>query len=186
MPIITKNNTNRVMIFIDIRNTIGGVNENDAGNFRLDLCAVAKQLAEPREIVGAYAFDSKIPEGEDKNRPLHDKLRSCGFRLVARNFDPNLDEQKEVDVAMACEILSHALKDHYDVAIIVSGDRDFIPVIEHVQAAGKKVEVAAFAGSVSNHMKRAGDIFHDLNSMPLLTVFAPSHEHSSEAVKEAA
>lgn len=181
MSIITTNRENRAMVFVDLRNVLRSVDVEDATNFRLDLCQLAKQLAEPREIVGAYVFDTKAPEGDDRNRPLHDKLRACGFRLVARDFDANLKEQKEVDVAMACEILSHALKDHYDVAIIVSGDRDFIPVIEHVQAAGKKVEVASFAGSASNQMRKAGDVFHDLDQIPLLTVFAPIPEESAEA-----
>ena len=53
-------------------------------------------------------------------------------------YDEKRSEQKEVDVALACEMVSHAFRNSYDVAILISGDRDFIPAIQHVQASGKK------------------------------------------------
>jgi len=87
---------------------------------------------------------------------------------------------------MACEMVVHALRDHYDVAIVVSGDRDFIPAIQQIQSAGKKVEVAAFANSVGSEMRKAGDNFHELEKMPLLSVFNPPEEIVAEGSEEEA
>ena len=72
---------------------------------------------------------------------------------------------------MACEMVVHALKDNYDVAIVISGDRDFVPAIQHVQSAGKIVEVAAFRTSASEELRRTADKYIELESLPILTMF---------------
>lgn len=171
------------MMFIDYRNIVKSV---DTMPFKLDLETLARQLIGSRELVAAYVFDSKGAFGpEDTSKRLHDKLRYLGFRVMTRDaYDPNRQEQKEVDVAMACEMVVHALRDHYDVAIVVSGDRDFVPAIQHVQAAGKRVEVAAFANTVGAAVIQAADKFHALEKMPLLSMQNPTIEDNIDLEEE--
>jgi uncharacterized LabA/DUF88 family protein len=172
MSIVSNNKNNKVMMFIDIRNILKSVDVVESAYLKLDLYSLARQLTGQRELVAAYIFDTRKPYGmDDPSRKFHDKLRYLGFRIVAReSYDANRKEQKEVDVAMACELVVHALRDHYDVAIVVSGDRDFIPAIQHVQAAGKRVEVAAFSNSVGDELVRTADRFYELGRMPLLSM----------------
>lgn len=160
------------MMFIDIRNILKSVDAVESAYLKLDLYSLARQLTGQRELVAAYIFDTRKPYGmDDSSRKFHDKLRYLGFRVIAReSFDANRKEQKEVDVAMACELVVHALRDHYDIAIVVSGDRDFIPAIQHVQAAGKRVEVAAFSNSVGDELVRTADRYYELGRMPLLSM----------------
>lgn len=176
MVIGSDNKNNKVMMFIDYRNIIKSVDTMKSLPFKLDLETLAKQLLGPRELVAAYVFDSKGAIGpEDTSKRLHDKLRYLGFRVMVRDaYDSGRQEQKEVDVAMACEMVVHALRDHYDVAIVVSGDRDFVPAIQHVQAAGKRVEVAAFAYTVGAAVIQTADKFHELEKMPLLSMQNPT------------
>ena len=177
MALISDNKDNKVMMFIDLRNILKSVETMETLSFKMDLYTLAINLLGYRELVAAYVFDSKAPEGvDDKAKRLHDRLRYLGFRVLTREFDVETYEQKEVDVAMGCEMVVHALRDHYDVAIVVSGDRDFVPAIQHVQAAGKRVEVAAFAHSTGNAMRRAADKFYELEKMPLLFMNNPPVE----------
>ena len=172
MTLISDNRHNKVMLFIDLRNVTSSVNIIErSAPFRLDLYNLAVQLVGPRELVAAYVFDARKQFGEDDSSArFHDRLRYLGFRVIAResSFDTARKEQKEVDVAMACEMVVHALRDSYDIAIVVSGDQDFVPAIQHVQAAGKRVEVAAFGVSISKALMKAADRFHDLDKIPLL------------------
>lgn len=170
MSLVSENSQDRVMIFMDLQNILRSVEAIGTLKLDLDFYNMAVQLIGTRQLVGAYAFDTRKPFGvEDRFRRLHDKLRYMGFRIVAREaYDENRSEQKEVDVALACEMVSHAFRDNYDVAILVSGDRDFIPAIQHAQSSGKRVEVAAFANSVGEEMRRSADRFHELEKMPLL------------------
>jgi uncharacterized LabA/DUF88 family protein len=41
--------------------------------------------------------------------------------------------ERGVDTQIACDLLSLAMRDHYDVGVIVSDDADFIPAVEAVQ-----------------------------------------------------
>ena len=179
MELASNNKDNKVMMFIDFRNIQRSV---DTLSFHLDTYTLAMYLLGSRELVAAYVFDSpKMIGSDDKSRKQHDKLRYLGFRVIIRDaYDRDAQEQKEVDVAMACEMVVHALRDHYDVAIVVSGDRDFIPAIQHVQAAGKRVEVAAFSNSVGSAVIQAADRFHALEKMPLLTMRSPVEDNEMD------
>jgi uncharacterized LabA/DUF88 family protein len=157
------------MVFIDLRNILGSA-EHHMLSYKIDQYFLTTVLANSRRIVGAYVFDAKIPNDvSGTSERLHEKLKMQGFRVMARDsYDKSRNEQKEVDVAMACEMVVHALRDNYDVAIVVSGDRDFIPAIQQIQAAGKMVEVAAFRNAVGKEMKVAADRFYDLDEIPLM------------------
>ena len=173
MSIITNNKENRVMIFIDLRNILSSVAMSQSFPFKTDFYSLARLLAGNRNVLAAYVFDGTMGDDEDsaaRTRKFHDYLRYNGFRVIERNSVEGR-EQKEVDVAMACEMLVHALRDNYDVAIVISGDRDFVPAIQHVQSAGKIVEVAAFRNSASEELRRTADKYIELESLPILTMF---------------
>ena len=53
-------------------------------------------------------------------------------------------EEKGVDVRMATDMISLAWVDNYDIAVLVSSDRDFVPVAEFLETKGIKVIHGAF------------------------------------------
>ena len=57
-------------------------------------------------------------------------------------FDGTLGSEKAVDVNLACDMV--ALKDIYDVAVIFSGDQDYVPAVRIVKNAGKRVVNVSF------------------------------------------
>ena len=176
MSIITNNRESRVMIFIDLRNIVSSVAMTQSFPFKTDFYSLARLLAGQRNVLAAYVFDGTMGDDEDsaaRTRKFHDYLRYNGFRVVERNSVEGR-EQKEVDVAMACEMVVHALKDNYDVAIVISGDRDFVPAMQKVQAAGKRVEVAAFEDVYNEECKRVADIYYLLDDIPFLILSNPS------------
>ncbi len=173
MSIISNNRESRVMIFIDLRNILSSVATMQSFPFKIDFYSLARLLAGQRNVLAAYVFDGTMGDDEDsaaRTRKFHDYLRYNGFRVVERNSVEGR-EQKEVDVAMACEMVVHALKDNYDVAIVISGDRDFVPALQHVQAAGKIVELAAFRTSASEELRRTADKYIELESLPILSMY---------------
>ncbi len=62
----------------------------------------------------------------------------------ACNADMRGTEEKGVDVRMATDMISLAWVDNYDIAVLVSSDRDFVPVAEFLQTRGIKVIHGAF------------------------------------------
>ena len=51
---------------------------------------------------------------------------------------------KGVDNALTKDLLSNAFLDNYDVAVVITGDADYRPVIQEVERLGKTVCVMAF------------------------------------------
>lgn len=186
MTIVATRKDDRVMLFIDLRNVMRGADQVTSmaiDHVRLDLFRMAQILAGPRLVVAAYVFDGGSAE-DDSARGLHDKLSYMGFRMVVRGGNGQdgpgeRREQKEVDVALATELVAHALRDNYDTAIVVSGDRDFVPAIQQAQAAGKRVEAAAFNSNVSGTVKRVVDSFTELDELPIMEMFSPEKEPES-------
>ena len=73
----------------------------------------------------------------------------CNLKKIVLN-DGTIDYQiKGDDVYLAVDLVSGAYENLYDVAIIVSGDEDFIPAIKLAQKNGKKVINAFFPKSSS-------------------------------------
>ncbi len=181
MTLFTEHSYSRVMDFIDYRNIYESVKVL-GDDLRLDLYRLTQILVSSRDLVGAYVFDARkrIPSSNDQTLAMHDRLRDQGFRVIARESivlrTEGNAEQKEVDVSMACEMLEHALLDHYDVAIVVSGDRDFVPAIQRVQAAGKRVEVAALESAYNDECKRAADVYYIIDKLPIMSMSSPNDD----------
>jgi len=155
------------MVFIDLRNMIRCGKTINGINLKVDFDSMIEELVGERNLVAKYVFDG-ISVGTDGSIPFHDRLRHMGFRVIAREQSEMADHiQKEVDVAMACEMLAHAMNDNFDTAIIISGDRDFRPAIEFIQRQGKRAEVAGFSNGMSGVLSRSGDLFRCLDSLPI-------------------
>ena len=65
--------------------------------------------------------------------------------------------QKGVDTMLACDVISHAHNDAYDIAIIVAGDDDFVPLIETVKAVGKNIGVVQFRKPIGRNLAQHAD-----------------------------
>ena len=66
--------------------------------------------------------------------------RSGGIRFNL--FTEKLEEEKTTDVNLAVDMTM--LKDEYDIAVVVSGDQDFVPAVHAVQSLGKKAANVSF------------------------------------------
>ncbi len=76
-----------------------------------------------------------------------------GRRLKRKDRHPDDDfspEEKCVDIALASSMLYFAaLPLAYDIAILIGGDRDYVPVLQKVRLLGKRVAIASVAGACS-------------------------------------
>lgn len=65
--------------------------------------------------------------------------------------------EKAVDVGLATSLLEMAALSAYDIAIIVCGDRDFVPALQAVRRLGKRVAIVSARGSCPREFSDPND-----------------------------
>lgn len=76
----------------------------------------------------------------------------------------NFTEEKGVDVALGVQMVQMALRDEFDTAVLLSGDADFVPVVQTLRGLGKRCFVASWGGAYLSGKLRAEAFGHiDLN-----------------------
>lgn len=87
---------------------------------------------------------SMVPRQRKRSPPVcpacHQEVGTCAHC----GADMRGTEEKSVDVRMATDMISLAWADNYDIAVLVSSDRDFVPVAEFLDTRGIKVIHACF------------------------------------------
>lgn len=65
--------------------------------------------------------------------------------------------EKAVDVGLATSLLEMAAVSAYDIAIVVCGDRDFVPALQAVRRLGKRVALVSARGSCARELSDPND-----------------------------
>jgi len=82
-----------------------------------------------------------------RTHPVH--CRACNSkheRCPACNAPFGRAAEKTIDARIVTDLIGLAWEGAYDVAILVSADKDFIPAVEHIQSKNLKVINAAWRG----------------------------------------
>lgn len=99
----------------------------------------------------------------DRIENICDELIECGITDPRVFKKRSNNRSKRVDITLATEMLSHAYHDNYEVAVLVAGDEDYVPLIQEIKRTGKQVAVWFFEDGLSHHLRRESDIFVDLS-----------------------
>ncbi len=103
---------------------------------------------------------NKDKETFDKQNKFLDELRKIGVKVKLCNVRKKKIDGRVIytikgdDVNLAVDMLTGAVKNTYDIAILVSGDGDFLPAVKVVKDEfHKKVENAIFKVNQSHDLK---------------------------------
>ncbi|MEX0932975.1 MAG: NYN domain-containing protein [Candidatus Pacearchaeota archaeon] len=153
----------RVSIFIDGSNlyySLKALNVN-----KIDFQKFVKLLTKDKLLISTYYYNASLDIGVNKKKyweqqKFFNMLRKLpDFNVVLCRMRKHKKDGKFVfdvkgdDVYLAVDLVSGAYENLYDIAIIVSGDEDFVPAIQKSQKLGKKVINAYFKSTSSNYLK---------------------------------
>ncbi|NPA13282.1 MAG: NYN domain-containing protein [Aquificae bacterium] len=166
VKVIYKPYTERVAIFIDGGNMFHATNHL---KLKINYKKLVDILKKDRWLLRAY-FYTGIPSGDmpkeireqwKKQQGFLNELRNIGLKVktIPLKKTPEGYIEKGIDILLATDMISLAYRDAYDTAVLVSGDSDFIPVVEKVQDLGKRVENASFKKTSSYELRKVCDEF---------------------------
>jgi len=150
----------RVGVFVDVQNMYysGKQHHNAKVNFK----ELLKEAVKGRTLIRAFAYVIKADMKDEQN--FRDALANFGYEVKIKDLQVFFGGAKkgDWDIGIAMDMIELAPK--LDTLVLVSGDGDFVPLLEHLRRAlGCRVEVIAFGKSASGKLKEAADSFTDLD-----------------------
>lgn len=115
-----------------------------------------------RKLIRAIAYGIKTLEGQEEK--FFEALGKQGFEVKTKDLQifPGGAKKGDWDVGIAVDAIK--LSKSLDAIILVSGDGDYIPVVEYIQnTTGCRVEVMAFHESASGKLLEKVDDFIDIS-----------------------
>jgi hypothetical protein len=127
----------------------------------------------PVEIFRRYYYTS-ITGSEETRDGIHDSLVAAGFQ-APRVFHRSKERgSKRVDISLSVEMLQHVHRRNFDIAVLVAGDEDYVPLVDAVIAEGARIVLWFFGEGLSKDLRRRVDLYFDLS----YAVF-PDPEHQA-------
>lgn len=152
----------KVGVFVDAQNMYHSA--KNLYKARLNFREVLKRAVGNRQLIRAFAYAIKTESGEEA--AFLEALKKAGFELKVKDLQifPGGMKKGDWDVGIAIDAV--ILADKIDVAVLVEGDGDFVPLVDYLKTnRGVKVEVISFKRSTSAKLIEAADKFMDLEEV---------------------
>lgn len=140
--------------------------------FEKYVASKSKSPLDVTKVVAAHYYDGRLTTNA-ANDDLLAKDRDFEMALITAGIIPHYLPVKEterpsggislaqkgVDVELAIDVLDLAYADRYDVAILVTGDADFVPLVRKITSLNKHALIAHYSidsWTDANGKKRSG------------------------------
>ncbi len=154
----------RVGLFVDTQNIYYAAREYYEKH--IDYERLLAVVARGRRLVQATTYVVER-EGESTAYGFITKLSSLGYRVRRRKVRVHRADDSgrpvlegDWDMGIVADIVR--AWNYLDVIVLVSGDGDFVPMLELAQQRGCRVEVMAFKEAASQSLMDLSDIFINL------------------------
>jgi len=177
----------RVGIFVDVQNLYHS--SKHLYSARVNYQKLVEKAVAGRKLVRSLAYvvkaeeiiaasENNLPVGERREpkttkseASFFDALEDAGLSLRVKDIQLYASGAKKADWDVGMAIDAVRSSDDLDVVILVTGDGDFIPLVEYLRwGKGKYVEIMAFSRTTNNKLKESGDLFVALEDVPRLLI----------------
>lgn len=149
----------RIAVFIDVQNFYHSA--KNLYKSKVNFGEVLKTAVQGRKLIRAFAYVISTKTGEEK--PFFEALTKLGIETRAKDLQEFFGGLKKADWDVGLSIDAVKTAPGVDVISLVSGDGDFVPLVEYLKInQGKKVEVIAFGKSTSARLIESADEFLNL------------------------
>jgi len=191
MPPYIMPSLSRMMVFIDGENIVlryqdmckNGYQPREEVQYKEDIFAWHPQAVRPylHHVIRATYYTSAAGD-EPKLEEINEEIRNLKYgqysiystsdlaselgntlSSVAYKKSKRSVKSKGVDIQMTVDILVNCYRNNLDTVYLVTGDGDFVPVLDEAKRLGKRVYVAAFSKGLNPKLRAVADRFVDLD-----------------------
>ena len=148
----------RIAVLIDVQNLYHSA--KNLHRAKVNFGEILKVAVADRNLIRAFAYVVKTKTGEEKS--FFEALTKLGIETRVKDLQEFYGGAKKGDWDVGLAIDAIRISPTLDALVIVSGDGDFIPLVEYLKNQGKRVEVIAFGKSSSHNLIEIADEFTDL------------------------
>lgn len=159
---IIKHKDQRVGVLIDVQNMYHSA--KNLYQARVNFGEILKTSVAGRKLIRAIAYVVTTESGEEK--AFLDALVKSGIEVKSKELQIFPGGMKKADWDIGLAVDAFELSKKLDSIVLVTGDGDFIPLVEHLKTQGQQVEIIAFGRSASSKLKELADDFIDLGKSP--------------------
>ncbi len=160
---VIKHKEQRVGIFIDTQNLYHCA--KNLYNARVNFGQIVKDAVAGRALIRAVAYVITTEAGDEK--AFFEALQKMGIETKTKNLQIFSSGSKKADWDVGLAVDAIKLAPKLDTVILITGDGDFVPLIEYLKInEGCQVEVISFGKSTSSKLIEAADDFIDLDNNP--------------------
>ncbi len=166
-----KGDKERVGIFVDVQNMFYAAKQF---NGRLDFQKLLHSVLRDRRLIVAKAYVVQNPESDQSG--FVSMLQQLSYQVKRKDLRLRSDgsAKGDWDMGMAIDIIS--LADKLDVVVLVSGDGDFVDLVNLLKTMGPKVEVFSFPHNTARDLMEAADEYFAITEALLMRSEAPLRE----------
>lgn len=167
----TASTESRVMVFVDGENLairykaeLGNSAPADHVVYEPDTYVWSPYISRirgPQNYIRRYYYTCTTGD-KLKIESTEDALQESGIDAPRIFHKVRNKRSKRVDITLATEMLTHAHRKNYDIAVLVAGDEDYVPLVEAVQNEGRQVVLWALKNGLSTSLRKTCDHYWDI------------------------
>jgi len=162
----------RVGVFIDVQNLYYSA-KNLHGR-KVNFGNIVQEAVAGRKLIRAIAYVVRTESKEEQ--PFFEALYNLGIETREKDLQIFNTGMKKADWDVGLAVDAIRLSQSLDAVVIVSGDGDYLPLVEYLQkSSGKQVEVVAFGETASSKLIDEADDFIDLSEEKEKFLIMDSH-----------
>jgi len=155
--------TERVGVFVDVANLLYSARTQ---RIAIDFGKLLDFLRGNRRLVRAHAYCPTSPQPGDEQMFLT-AVKGLGYRITTKNYKTFASGAKkaDLDLDLCMDVVRLVDGGAVDCIVLVSGDSDFMPMLDYCSDHGVRVEVAAFDEAMSATLRQSCDLFVNLSML---------------------
>lgn len=155
--------TERVGVFVDVANLLYSAHTL---RITVDFGKLLDFLRGNRRLIRAHAYCPTSPQPGAAQMFLQ-AVKGIGYRITTKNYKTFSSGAKkaDLDLDLCMDVVRLVEGKAVDCIILVSGDSDFMPMLDYCSDHGVRVEVAAFDEAMSATLRQSCDLFVNLSML---------------------